>query len=88
MFLTNAHTSSVGLRSGCFGASEGQSGHVQQAEHLVLNALNRGFHSLIKEYNSCLHNRSLKGMPRSESQSIIALFLGEGVGAGFGYALW
>jgi hypothetical protein len=53
-----------------------------------LNVLNRGLRNLIKEYNSGLHIRSLKGMPRSESQSIVALFRDEEVGAGLSCTLW
>jgi hypothetical protein len=65
--------------------------HVTQKQRPTLNTvlpLIRGLRNLIKEYNSGLHIRSLKGMPRSESQSIIALFRDEEVGAGFSCTLW
>jgi hypothetical protein len=54
----------------------------------ILNVLNRGLRNLIKEYNSGLHIRSLKGMPRSESESIIQLFRDKEVGAGLSCTLW
>jgi hypothetical protein len=38
-------------------------------QNINFNVLNRGLRNLIKVYNSGLHIRSLKGMPRSENQS-------------------
>jgi hypothetical protein len=65
------------LRSGQYGDKRRAEWPCSASSASDVAVLNRGLCSLIEGHSSGLEIRSLKGMPRSESQSITALFRDE-----------
>jgi hypothetical protein len=83
--LTDPSISSIRLRSGWYGSKWRTEWPCSAKRESVLNVLNRGLHSLIRQYN--LGIWSLTGMSQCESQSITAHVWHE-VGAGVSCTLW